>query len=197
MLNLKNNAISVQVIDPDKDTSLIGPRYCVGGYIFQAEDTSKGGVFSGPRFPEGPYNVFDGQGAPEVFETALNQDSASINDDVLVIGVGLVKRTNAQSPFHVRDNPVVKEFTSWNVELSETSISMKTSQHFMGWGLELSRVISLQKRVIKSQTSIKNIVAPNAAHSVVCAPVFSVSQEFSGMQIFNTGDLGTKPWIFA
>jgi len=157
MLNLKNNAISVQVIDPDKDTSLIGPRYCVGGYIFQAEDTSKGGVFSGPRFPEGPYNVFDGQGAPEVFETALNQDSASINDDVLVIGVGLVKRTNAQSPFHVRDNPVVKEFTSWNVELSETSISMKTSQHFMGWGLELSRVISLQKRVIKSQTSIKNI----------------------------------------
>jgi hypothetical protein len=156
MFEIKNNELSVQVIDPIEDKNLLGPRYCTGGYIFQVQNNTLGNLLSGPQFDLGNFNVFDGQGAPEVFETALNQDGVNINEDVLVIGVGLVSRTSSNSPFHVRDNPNVKEFTLWQIEHSPASISMRTEQSFMGWALELTRTLSIRKKILKSQTKIRN-----------------------------------------
>jgi hypothetical protein len=157
MIQIKDKELSIQVVDPVEDKNLLGPRYCTGGYIFQVHDSARGNLLSGPQFPHGNYNVFDGQGAPEVFETALNQDGANINEEVLVIGVGLVSRTSSNSPFHVRDNPNVKEFTVWQIEQGTASIAMRTKQSFMGWALELSRTLSIRKKILKSQTTIKNI----------------------------------------
>lgn len=147
----------MQVIDPVEDKNLLGPRYCSGGYIFQVQDNARGNLFSGPQFHNANFNVFDGQGAPEVFESALNQDGAKVNEEVLVIGVGLVSRTSTNAPFHVRDNPMVKEFTTWQIEQGPASITMKTKQNFMGWALELCRELTLRKRILKSKTCIKNI----------------------------------------
>jgi hypothetical protein len=178
MIEIANKELSVQVIDPVKDISLIGSRYCIGGYIFQVQDKALGSLLSGPRFQNEPYNVFDGQGAPEVFEIALNQDSAKVNDDVLVIGVGLVSRTNALSPFHVRDNPRVKEFTSWKIEQKATAVTMNTKQNFMGWSLELSRILTIRKRVLKSQTTIKNIGTRSLPIRWFAHPFFPFPKDF-------------------
>lgn len=157
MFQLKNTELAVQVIDPVEDKSLLGSRYCTGGYVFQVIDNAQGNLLSGPQFPDGNYNGYDGQGAPEVFEIALNQDGVKVNEDVLVIGVGLVSRTSSNSPFHVRDNPKVKEFVAWQIEQGPASITMKTKQSFMGWALELNRTLSLRKRTLISQTKIKNV----------------------------------------
>jgi hypothetical protein len=178
MFILKNKYISVQVINPVEDKKLLGPRYCTGGYIFQVQDNVLGSLLSGPRFPDGPFNVFDGQGAPEVFETALNQDGANIHEDVLVIGVGLVSRTSSNSPFHVRDNPNVKEFALWRIEQSPVSITMKTKQSFMGWALELSRTLSIRKRILISQTNIKNVGTRVLPIRWFAHPFFPFHQDF-------------------
>jgi hypothetical protein len=178
MFQIKNKELSIQVIDPVEDKNLLGPRYCTGGYVFQVQDHAQRNLLSGPQFPHGNFNVFDGQGAPEVFETALNQDGANIHDDVLVIGVGLVSRTSSNSPFHVRDNPDVKEFTMWQIEQSPASITMRTKQSFIGWALELSRTLSIRKKILKSQTTIKNIGTRVLPIRWFAHPFFPFPQDF-------------------
>ena len=178
MFHIKNKELSVQVIDPVEDKNLLGPRYCAGGYIFQVQDNSRGNLLGGPQFPDGNYDVFDGQGAPEVFETALNQDRANVNEEVLVIGVGLVSRTSSNSPFHVRDNPNVKEFTVWQIEQNLPSITMRTKQSFMGWELELCRELIIQKRILKSQTFLKNVGAKVLPIRWFAHPFFPFPKDF-------------------
>jgi len=156
MLILQNQKLRVQILDPISDRQRLGSRYCTGGYIWQISDRISGDLLSGPMFPDLFPTLFDGQGAPEVFETALGQDTASINENVLVIGVGEVLRSSPVQPFHVRDNPIVKEFCTWEIEQMENSISMHTTHKYKKHSLQLSRIISLNGRTVTSKSIITN-----------------------------------------
>jgi hypothetical protein len=156
MFKLENSALSAKILDPIADKHLLGSRYCAGGYIYQIQDRNKGDLLAGPTYPDGIYNSFDGQGAPEVFITALNDDNAKVGEDVVVPGVGVVLRTSPITPFHVRDNPVVKEFAQWDVLQAAGEIIMRTRQVFEKWDLYLLRSVSLDNRTITSKTVLFN-----------------------------------------
>ncbi len=182
MYILKNDELDIQIIDPDKDRELLGSRYCTGGYVFQVKDLNKGNLFSGPTFPD-DFNVFDGQGAPEVFVTALNEQ-CEVGNDVYVLGVGLVTRTSPMSPFQVRDNPKVKKPCSWIIEEKPESIRMTSKCVFNQWNFDITKIITLNYRTVSSQTKIKNNGDINVpilwfAHPFFPFPKNWVSSKFS------------------
>ena len=157
MQSLEDAGLSVQILDPRADTGRLGSRYCSGGYVWQVEDARHGKLFSGPCFPDAEPPPFDGQGLPEVFEIALGQDRAKLGDDVWVVGVGRVRRESPNAPFHVRDNPTVVERTTWAIEASRKSITMRSREAFSDFELALERTVSLDGRTLTSHTSLENL----------------------------------------
>jgi hypothetical protein len=156
MYILKNPELEIQILDPVNDRNFLGSRYCTGGYIYQVNDLKKGNLFSGPEFPNPNCSVFNGQGAPEVFVTALN-DQCEAGKDVFVLGVGRVTRTSPINPFHVRDNPVVKEFCAWEINQYPDSIKMVSKIVFNQWNFIITKIITLNYRKIVSRTIFRNL----------------------------------------
>jgi hypothetical protein len=156
MFSLINDQLTVEILDPVKDNSRLGSRYCTGGYIWQINDNQLGNLLSGPQYPDPVPTRFDGQGVPEVFETALGHNDCAVGGEVLVIGVGKVLRSSTVNPFHVRDNPEVKEFCSWEINQSKNSVVMITEQSFKEFHIALTREIILENRKVVSKTVLKN-----------------------------------------
>jgi hypothetical protein len=156
-LTLVNDELAVHLLRPEADRERLGSRYCSGGYVWQVTDARLGALLSGPCHPEPQPPPFDGQGLPEVFETALGQDTARVGDDVWVIGVGRVRRESPARPFHVRDNPNVVERAVWSVEHSKESITMRSHETFSDFELELVRAVTLNERTLTSATTVRNL----------------------------------------
>jgi hypothetical protein len=175
MYNLKNNELEVQIIDPIHDKKLLGSRYCTGGYIYQVKDLKSGNLLSGPQFSKPDFSVFNGQGAPEVFVTALSHEPCEIGNTVYVIGVGSVTRTSSINPFHVRDNPNVKDFCAWKIHEKKDSIEMTSTCVFNQWKLVITKIITLSYRTVTSYTEIINIGNKNIPILWFAHPFFPVS----------------------
>jgi hypothetical protein len=156
MLKLQSDELIVDIVDPYADRHLLGSRYCAGGYIFQVHDKQEGDLFSGPNFPDGSFSPFDGQGAPEVFVTALNGDVAKAGEDVLVPGVGRVTRTSGTAPFSARSNPHVAEFSLWEIEQRGPGIVMRTGHVFDKWDISIVRSVLLSGNALTSETALLN-----------------------------------------
>jgi hypothetical protein len=153
MYSLSNDLITVNIVDPNKDFSLLGSRYCTGGYIWQIIHKKFGELLRGPCFPQKNPPVFDGQGAPEVFESpAHGADFKPIGSTVLVPGVGMVRKTSSITPFHVRDNPEVIDFCKWNITCSASNIVMTTTQSLDSFECSITREIVLIESTIVSST---------------------------------------------
>jgi hypothetical protein len=156
MYTLENAELSIDILDPETDLARCGSRYCVGGYIYQVTDASHGPLLAGPQYPDPFPNVFDGQGAPDMFVTTLGGEEAPVGGEVGVIGVGRVRRTSPIEPFQVRHNPEVIEFLPWTVERTAKSITMRTEQHVQNWAYRLERMVTLAGRALISRTTIHN-----------------------------------------
>ena len=170
------------MLDPVLDTPKLGSRYCTGGYVWQVTDTRLGELFSGPCFPDAEPPVFDGQGAPEVFELALGRETAKVGDDVWVIGVGRVRRESPVQPFHVRDNPTVVERVTWSVERSPKRITMRSRESFGGFAAR-ARAPRFARRTPSHLGD--GVTEPRRARNsgaLVRAPVLSVG----GCRVFRT-----------
>lgn len=159
MYTVANDHLSISILDPETDLERCGSRYCVGGYIYQVTDAQHGPLLSGPQYPAAYPDVFDGQGAPDMFFTPLGAEDAAVGDEVGVIGVGRVRRTSPIEPFSVRHNPEVIEFLTWTVAETDGSIAMQTEQRFGEWGYQLRRTVTLDGRTIHSHTAIESIGA--------------------------------------
>lgn len=156
MYTIENDELSISILDPATDLERCGSRYCVGGYIYQVTDAQHGPLLSGPQYPAPYPDVFDGQGAPDMFFTPLGAERAAVGDEVGVIGVGRVRRTSDIEPFSVRHNPEVIEFLPWKVSESESGITMHTEQQFGDWAYRLRRTVALDGRAIRLDTAIES-----------------------------------------
>ncbi len=155
MIQLLNSQLLVNILDPIADQSHLGSRYVTGGYIYQVADMAIGNLLSGPQFPNPNPPVFDGQGLPEVFETALGADNAEIGTEVEVLGVGRVLR-ESKTPFHPRANPNVTDWSLWEIKSSSQQAVFKTRRSYGPWKYTLQRTVSLKERELTSKTELIN-----------------------------------------
>jgi len=157
VLTLEGDGLRATILDPVADEARLGSRYVAGGYVWQVTDARQGDLLAGPAFPAANPPVFDGQGLPEVFETALGADRARVGDEVYVLGVGRVRRESAERPFHVRDNPTVTERAVWACSSVENGIEARTHGTFGGFEFVLTRTVTLVGRSLTSTTRIRNV----------------------------------------
>lgn len=156
MLHLSNNQITVHLLDPFLDQEYFGSRYCTGGYIWQIADKQGNHLFSGPRYPALHPPVFDGQGAPEAFVSTLGSAEVPVGSLVTVPGVGNVVKSSNKTPFHVRDNPEVREFCKWHIDLADDQVCMETQQESEVFSCNIERRIMLIESTVVSRTVFRN-----------------------------------------
>jgi hypothetical protein len=156
VLTLEGDGLRASVLEPGVDDARLGSRYVAGGYLWQVTDERHGALCAGPAFPAENPPVFDGQGLPEVFETALGAGDAEVGDEVYVIGVGRVRRDSAVRPFHVRDNPTVTERAVWQVTATTTRIEAESHAAFGDFRFALLREVALEGRTLVSATHVRN-----------------------------------------
>ena len=145
MHTLKNDQLTVEVLDPVADQGRFGTRYCTGGYIFQIADVVHGPLLSGPTYPDS-FNWFDGQGIPDAFNRQPLRDPRTAEPQALIIGIGLCDlAANA-----------VLEFCRWEVAAADDTIRFRTTQQLGGFGLELERTVALDGRTVRSTTELRN-----------------------------------------
>lgn len=148
---LKNQSLSLSILDPVAEKDRLGVRYCTGGFIFQIDDLmgspARGILLSGPTFPES-YNLHDGQGAPDAFQPHLvvQQDPDGTPSTVLGIGIGLID---------AKAN-VVTDRCVWDITRTADSVRFRTTQAAGAWQFELERIVSLRGRTIRSETRVTN-----------------------------------------
>ena len=157
MHTLENSELTVSVLDPVADEARLGSRYCSGGYIYQVTDVVKGNLLSGPQYPDPEPDVFDGQGAPDMFMLALGAENVPVGGEVGCIGVGRVRRTSPIEPFSVRHNPDVIEYLQWAINQNSNSITMETEHAFQDWAYRLIRQVALSGRMVHSRTEIHSL----------------------------------------
>jgi hypothetical protein len=149
MFTLKNEQLTVDVLDPVADQERFGARYCTGGYIFQVHDQRHGPLLSGPTYPDS-FNWFDGQGLPEAFNLGALRAPASTDLAAMVIGIGLCSISEN------RLESKVITFCEWSVEQGPQSIQMQTSQEYQGYALTLVREVGLYERTVRSANTVHN-----------------------------------------
>lgn len=152
MYTLKNEQLTISILDPAEDRARLGGRYCAGGYIWQVDDCRVGSLLAGPAYPNEP-PVFDGQGLPESFRRRLTPAEGEVE---LAIGVGLVEKPAAGSG-DIRSGMTVREFSPWTVVQKPEAIVMSAMQRIDRWALIVTRQVSLQQRTVRSETWLQNM----------------------------------------
>lgn len=146
MYQLKNNQLTVSILDPVANQNRFGIRYCTGGYIYQITDPIHGELLSGPTWPDS-FNWFDGQGIPDAFNLSPLRAVNGSDSEVEVIGIGRCDLNEKR----------VLEFCQWDVQQSdESSIGMTTRQQFAGFDFQLKRTVTLLQRTVRSHTTMTN-----------------------------------------
>lgn len=178
MFYLRNQHLTVLLLDPIHDQNRLGPRFCAGGYIYQIEDTARGPLFSGPEFPAEPPAVVNGQGLPEVFQFTLYEDEREIEGEKLIIGVGIVDKREPHLPYNLFTNSQTKSFCPWQITFNESSIRMETTQSYKQWALQLAREVRLEGRTVSSLTQIKNLGATAMTFRWFAHPFFPLNPDW-------------------
>ncbi|MDZ7289295.1 MAG: hypothetical protein ONB44_08055 [candidate division KSB1 bacterium] len=196
MYYLTNQYLTVAVLDPIRDQARLGPRFCTGGYVYQIEDAKFGPLLSGPEFPAEQPAVTNGQGLPEVFQFTLYDDECQMEEEKLIIGVGLVDKQDPSLPYHLLTNAYTKEFCIWQVFPSGNSIRMETTQTYKKWSLQLVKDVWLVHRTVTSHTHLRNIGRTLVRFRWFAHPFFPLNPSWECCQFLMPARLPDNPAYF-
>jgi len=178
----KSAPLSLDLLDPNdgEDQTLLGSRYCTGGYIWQVyDDDLEFPLLSGPYYPSPTPPVFDGQGMPDMFEVPLGGEDGAIGDQVCVIGVGLVEKSSDIVPFHPRNNPHVIEFCRWDVDNGEDWAVMTTEQYIGNRSIKLRREVRIDGRSVASVNTVVNTGQETVGLRWFSHPFFPINEDLT------------------
>lgn len=193
MFYLRNQHLTVSVLDPINDQDRLGPRYCTGGYIYQVADATHGPLFTGPEFPAERPAVVNGQGLPEVFQFTLYDNEQEVEGEKLIIGVGIVDKRELQLPYNLFTNSQTKNYCNWQITVGENSIRMETTQSYKQWVLQLTREVRLAGRTVSSLTQIKNLGAAALTFRWFAHPFFPLNPDWRCAQFLMPMQLPANP----
>ncbi|MCC7358921.1 MAG: hypothetical protein IT317_05560 [Anaerolineales bacterium] len=145
MYTLRNDELTVMVMDPVADQAHLGTRYCTGGYIYQIEDNQRGPLLAGPDYP-GPFSPFNGQGIPDAFNLSPLRELNTGEGPHLILGVGLCDLHTEKT----------LEPCDWQITSEPDTLSFRTEQAMQGWALTLERRLTLTRRTVRSWTRVTN-----------------------------------------
>lgn len=161
MIELANEQMLVQLLDPVADRERLGVRYCTGGYIFQVRDHAVGDLLSGPTFPDS-FNWYDGQGIPDSFAwSALTEapgapaapgtaaTTANVADapaTALVLGIGTCDLAAKR----------VLSWCDWELATAPERCTFRTRHALDAHDVALVRTVSLCARTVRSHTQLTN-----------------------------------------
>jgi hypothetical protein len=157
VLFLTNDSLRVSVLDPEKDRSRLGPRFCTGGYVYQIEERQLGPLLAGPEYPDSDPSVLNGQGMPDVFQFTFYNSPDEVPEKKLIIGVGIVENTGRRKAGESHFQSAVDNVARWEIEQTEQTLVMRTRQEYRDWRFTLSRTLELTGRRLRSQTALHNL----------------------------------------
>lgn len=196
MFYLRNDHLTVAVLDPVADRDRLGPRFCTGGYIYQVEDAKYGPLFTGPEFPAERPAVVNGQGLPEVFQFTLYEDEREVEEEKLIIGVGIVDKGDPHLPYHLFTNSRTKKFCVWHVEQDKRFIRMETIQAYKKWSFHVVKEIGLVQRIMTSHTRLRNTGTAPVPFRWFAHPFFPLNPTWECCQFLMPARLPDNPAFF-
>jgi hypothetical protein len=144
MLQINNDELTVDILDPETDSDRFTTRYCTGGYIFQITDCRLGPLMSGPTYPDS-FNSFDGQGIPDGFNLSPLRTAES--EDVLIPGIGVCNLQKNR----------ISNLCRWRIVAGRSNeLSFTTTHSFGEWSMSLCRSVIISHRTMRSATTIVN-----------------------------------------
>jgi len=151
MLTLANYHLRVELLDPVADRARLGPRFCWGGFIWQAHDLRHGPLLAGPEWPAPNPSAWNAQGLPESFRhrTREGQPLTWNGDRGVALGAGELATSSAGEVEVI--TPCV-----WKITPHADRVDFHTRQQAAGFDYELERRIELNNRVVLSHSMLKN-----------------------------------------
>lgn len=169
MLNLSNDQLRVEILDPVCDGSLLGVRYCTGGYIWQVHDPKAGALLTGPEWPAPSPLPFNGQGLPESFRhrTRDGRRLTWRGDQGIAIGIGEIADTTSET--------VVVQPCIWQISGTSEALVFETSQQAAGFDYALRRTIVLSGRRLISRSRLTNRASERLELQWFAHPFFALT----------------------
>jgi hypothetical protein len=150
MLQLANDQLRIDVLDPTADADLLGPRFCAGAFVWQVHDASAGPLLSGPEGPEPKPDPFNGHGLPEACRDRARSGETWLweADEGFAPGVGTLGR----GP----DGVIVTQACTWHLDIDSTQAKFRSRHAAAGYDAEVGRTLELHGRTLRSHSRLTN-----------------------------------------
>ncbi|MEO6005091.1 MAG: hypothetical protein ABIZ04_08125 [Opitutus sp.] len=151
MFHLANAELSVDLVDPAREQTLLGTRFCTGGFVWQVTDAAVGPLLTGPQWPNPSPDPFDSQGLPESFRhrTRDGRPLTWHGPRGVALGIGELE-TDASGAVKVVAP------CEWTVARRDAQVRFETRQNAAGFVYELVRTITLDGRALTSTSTLTN-----------------------------------------
>lgn len=152
MIELRNEELSVALLDPVADRARLGARYVWGGYIWQVFDRDGTPLLRGPEWPNPAPVPFNGQGLPESFRhrSLDGRDFTWRGERGSGLGIGALERDSSAAALRVA-RPC-----AWSTTTASGQIEFSTRDDAAELPYVLTRRVILESRTLRSSTELTN-----------------------------------------
>jgi hypothetical protein len=186
--SLVNEQLRVDVLDPNSDQHLLGPRFCWGGYIWQVHDQKVGPLLTGPEWPRTHPKPFNGQGLPESFRHRTRGGEAHTWSGPQGVAIGAGELALAADGAVTLVRPC-----GWSIEATSTDLVFRTEQIAAGYDYALVRSLRLTHRSLLSRSLLVNRGSNLLQLEWFAHPFFPLTEGLIEAQLPTDANLAANP----